>query len=126
MADEEKRTHERIDCSRLYVTYAIEHHPDGLEEVDPKECGGTHDLMVVSVIHGEDGNTSTAFLGMNALGEPMSAFDKFRIWTLLADELAKELPPGGRRQIAKFVFESIREAIVRGRGGGDDPTPPGR
>ena len=112
--------HERIDTSRIYVTYAIEHHPDGIDgdDIDTGTHGGAHDVLITSIMHGETGSSSTAFLGINALGEPMDAEDKFRAWTLLAHELARTLPDGARKEMASMVFESVREAVMRGRDGG--------
>ncbi len=116
MADEKMR-HEQIDCSRLYVTYSIDHHPDGVtyEDIAAETHGGTHDLVVTSVIYSEDGSSSTMIASKNALGEPLSFEDQFHVWTLWAKDLSEGLPPGGRRDLAAAVFDMVRAAIMKGR-----------
>lgn len=107
------------------LTYRLFPHPEGvtkeqIEAMDDQEHLGACDRIIVhSILDTRDGGLSSMIMSINGhTGEPMPAEEEWKHWTLMAHDLMKKLPPGGRRDLAALVHEAVRDAILGKRKGG--------
>lgn len=105
-------------------TYKVKYHVEPgsfskseLEENPSENLGGCDRLFIISIVEDSAGNVSYLPMGVDPDQENgvMTVDDYFRCWTMLASVLSQKLPKGGRRDTCTFVFEHIREAILKGR-----------
>ena len=107
------KTNER----RYRITYDVKHHPEGVTKSELNGRGATDAIFVASLLRDPSGASSTALLAIDGeTGEKLSVDEQFKMWTLMAKNLADELPAGGRRDLCTEVFEAVRKSILRGRG----------
>ena len=82
----------------------------------PDGWGATDQLVVTSIMKGE-GGTSTLFMSFDGnTGKELPPTELFKMWMLLASQLAETLPEGNRRELCRDVFEAIRTGILNARG----------
>jgi len=109
------------DTSKYSVLYKIEHHPEGVEKKDiPEGHGATHDFLIASLMHAPDGGLSTLFAHRGSDGEPLSAGELFKIWTLFTSYVIRELKSSGeeggpntRLDFLEAVWDTIVTAVRR-------------
>jgi hypothetical protein len=109
-----------IDRKKYYITYRVEHHPEGLtkEEVEAQAdgfLGACHNLVGFSIIGtpGDGGPMSVLPFGKRGEdGEPLSAAQQWTLWLMWATRLSKEegLDPFKREACAAIV-DAARRAM---------------
>lgn len=101
-----------------HLTYDVRAHPKGISEPDRPD-GGACDAIVISSIIGQlgEGMVSIALASLDGrTGEAIPPEDLFTVWAGMAYHLGETMPDGGRRELARFVHERVREAILAARG----------
>ena len=103
--------------TRYYYTYSIEHHPEGLLREDihklKSDVGACHEVVIISVMHQDDGATSTAILSGQKDGGDLPPLEMFKAWAIMAHELEDSLPNGWQKAVVKAAFKTIREIVTR-------------
>jgi hypothetical protein len=76
--------------------------------------GGVADrLFVVHIDDRPDGGVT--YMPSAYSRENMPPDEIFKIWAVLAHQLAQALPDGGRRDLCQTVHNVVRDAIMEGR-----------
>jgi hypothetical protein len=109
------------DTDRYYITYRIEHHPEGLtrEQVmelsKDGELGATHDLAFFSMMHTEDGGLSVLEVGRSHDGTELQPLEIFKALVVFMPGLAEQLPKDSwQRGLAETFVDAVR-MIMRKR-----------
>lgn len=107
------------DTSRYYVTYKIDFHEKGLtaEEVRAMpETGGTHDFILISMVHQPGGGLSTLAVSRSHDGSELTPLEIFKAISILLIRLAEELPENSWQQFAAQTFvDFVRKVVTAGR-----------
>lgn len=105
---------------KYHLKYQLEPSSEGfsLEQIKADKAGGCDAVVFGSIVYGEDGASSTAFLGLDGrTGKPMPDIDLFKAWVCLADQLSEsEELPEGYKNFAGSVFQTVRDIILTARG----------
>lgn len=112
------------DPAKYYVTWHIEHHPEGLtkEEVEAMEGrSAAHDVVIFSRIH-TGGGLSTLVSSKHHTGRELGPNEYFQAWTLFTELVRRKLikaraddGPGSRLSFVSTVWETICSALTGGR-----------
>lgn len=107
------------------VKYTMDPHAGDFTAEECREAGGGCDAFVlVSMIFDPSGAYSQKVVSFDGRedGDPVSEEDLFRVWTLMAYELAasddfKKANPN-KHALASNVHELVKAAVLRGRAEG--------
>lgn len=106
------------DKYKLTYDVKTEAHPEGIKKEDiPEGMGGADALFFASIVHAENGASSTLFFSRDGrTGEAMTDEEVFKLWTLLAATLASSNTLGAsKRALCDMTFETIRKALLAAR-----------
>jgi hypothetical protein len=103
-----------------HLKYRLDAFPEGFSVEEAKAAvedgfGSCDAMLLASIIFPEDGSYSCLFMSKDGrTGEDLPDAEWFKVWTMLAHRLAqsKTLGDDGRRQLAAYVFETIRQAVL--------------
>ncbi len=98
------------------LTYEVTQHDPPLEQDQvPEECGACHDIWIGSIVKGESGGKSYAFISMDGkTGEEVSDKELFQLWVILAGVLADNLEDGVQKQLCTEAFKAVQRIITAG------------
>lgn len=104
---------------RYRLSWTLEPHPDGITKAEllAAKRSGCDAVILCSMIYPEDGSFSLALFSADGrTGGEVSDDEKFKVWTMMAQQLAEspELGPG-KRAFAAGVFESFRQILLAAR-----------
>lgn len=100
------------------MTYNMKLYPQGITKDQLTEDDGACDCIVVHSILGTPGKgpISMVTLAFNGVTDaPLAPEHIFSVWVLLASQLMDTLPNSWRRKLCRFVFETVREVIVKNK-----------
>lgn len=107
------------DTSRYYVTYKIDFHKEGLSADEVKampETGGTHDFLLVSMMHQPGGGLSVMSVSRSHDGTKLTPLEIFKAISVLMPGLAEELPEGSwQKFVAQTFVDFVRKVMTAGR-----------
>lgn len=107
------------DTNRYYVTYKISFHPDGLTAAQVKkkrEVGGTHDFLLISMMHQPGGGLSVMPIGRSHDGTELTPLEIFKAITVVMTGLVAQLPEGSWQRFAASTFvDFVRKVVTAGR-----------
>ncbi len=101
--------------SKVYpLKYRIELGEFTKEHLKNNDYGGTDALILHSIIYPEDGSRSEVIASKDGrTGEDLDDSEVFKSWVGMAKGLSESNTLGdGRRLFCKFVFETVRSAIL--------------
>lgn len=106
---------------KYHVTYRIDFHPEGLaKEQVPDGHGAADSALIASIVYGPDGSSHLALMsvdGRRPEHEPLDDIELFKIWSLMARELAlSEGLSAGWRDLCGQVFGLVQQYILKSRG----------
>lgn len=82
-------------------------------------CGLTDVLILGSVLHNEDGSSSTVVMTVDGRnnGEQITPEELWKFWTAMAYQLANDpLLSPGKAQLCAAVHATVKDTILRSRG----------
>jgi hypothetical protein len=107
------------DTSRYYVTYRIDFHEKGLTADEVKampETGGTHDFLLVSMMHQQGGGLSVMNVSHSHVGGELTPIEIFKAISVMMPNLAEQLPEGSWQRFAAQSFvDFVRKVMLLGR-----------
>lgn len=132
MTDEEKERagsrKEAQDEHTYYMTWNLEHHPEGIKGKDiPEGWGASQSAVLISCAEHEDGSYSQMHVARDGLtGEEMDGFKQFKAWLMMGMGMVREgvLDPV-RAEIVKMAAGLFHEAM-RAQPGDEDVESDGR
>jgi hypothetical protein len=96
------------DLNRYYVTYSYNVHPKGLTEKQVEELGAdvgaSHDLLLLSLMHGSDGSMSIVPVAKQSSGEELDPVVAFRAVSGVIAVLQDLLPQASWQQALSVQF----------------------
>lgn len=107
------------DTSRYYVTYKINFHEKGLTAAEVKkkrEVGGTHDFLLISMMHQPGGGLSVMPISRSHDGTELTPLEVFKAITVVMTGLVTQLPEGSWQRFAASTFaDFIRKVMTADR-----------
>lgn len=99
-----------------HLAYQAESHPEGIskEELEARgNVGGCDAIFFASILFPPDGSYSLLFSSKDGrTGEELSDDEWFKIWMLLGKRLGDSRTlSAGKRQMAQFTWEAIRDTL---------------
>lgn len=97
---------------RFHITHGLTVHVPPIPRSQvPKGKGACDALVTVAVLNDSEGGSDYSVTSVDGrTGEHLESRQMFRIWQMLAEHLAKELPDGGPKDIAEAVVSTLQRA----------------
>lgn len=98
---------------RYAVKYSITPGSFTKDELKKSDEGGCDGVIIHSILFPEDGSRDEMLASCGPDGKPLSGTELFKSWVAMAYAITQcdDIPNEGRKQVARAVFEHVRDVM---------------